>query len=45
VFYYLYLPDLLYLAGLALAGGLLSAVLPLLRNLRRNPIRDMRDEN
>ena len=26
------------------SGGLLSALFPLLSNLRRNPIRDMRDE-
>lgn len=38
-------PDMLQLIGLALSGGLVSALLPLLRNLRRNPIRDMRDEN
>lgn len=37
-------PNMLIIVGLALASGLLSAVLPLLRNLRRNPIRDMRDE-
>lgn len=42
--YGLYWPDMLQLIGLALAGGLVSAVLPLLRNLRRNPIRDMRDD-
>lgn len=40
--------DLLYLlaiAGLAILAGLISAILPLLTNMRRNPIRDMRDEN
>lgn len=37
--------DMLYLIGLAIAGGVVSAIFPLLRNLRRNPIRDMRDEN
>ena len=42
--YAFYLPDLLLLAGLAVAAGLLSAVLPLFRNSRRNPIRDMRDD-
>lgn len=42
--YAFYLPDILLLVGLALAAGLLSAVLPLFRNLRRNPIRDMRDD-
>ena len=40
-----YPADMLRLLGLAVAGSLLSTVLPLLRNLRRNPIRDMRDEN
>ena len=39
-----YWPDVLYLAGIAMATGLLSAALPLTRNLRRNPIRDMRDD-
>lgn len=42
--YAFYVPDLLLLVGLTLAAGLLSAVLPLFRNLRRNPIRDMRDD-
>jgi hypothetical protein len=42
--YAFYLPDLLLLIGLALGAGLVSAVLPLFRNLRRNPIRDMRDD-
>lgn len=42
--YTFYLPDILLLIGLALAAGLLSAVFPLFRNLRRNPIRDMRDD-
>lgn len=42
--YTLYVPDALMLLGLALAVGLLSAALPLVRNLRRNPIRDMRDD-
>ncbi len=37
-------PNVLVIVGLALAAGLLSAAFPLLRNLRRNPIRDMRDE-
>jgi hypothetical protein len=39
-----YVPDMLKLLGLALAGGALSATFPLFRNLRRNPIRDMRDD-
>jgi len=43
--YALYIPDLLLLVGLSVASGLLSSVIPLLRNSRRNPIRDMRDEN
>ncbi len=42
--YAFYPPDLLLLIGLSLAAGLLSAVFPLFRNLRRNPIRDMRDD-
>lgn len=42
--YTLYTPDILLLIGLSLAAGLLSAILPLFRNLRRNPIRDMRDD-
>lgn len=42
--YGFYAPDLLLLIGLSVAAGLLSAVLPLFRNLRRNPIRDMRDD-
>ncbi len=32
------------IAGLVLVVGLVSAVIPLLMNMRRNPIRDMRDE-
>jgi hypothetical protein len=39
--------NLLDLAGIylfAVATGLLSAILPLLTNLRRNPIKDMREE-
>lgn len=42
--YAFHAPDILKLLGLSLAGGLLSATFPLLRNLRRNPIRDMRDD-
>jgi hypothetical protein len=42
--YAFYLPDMLLLAGLSVAAGLLSATLPLFRNSRRNPIRDMRDD-
>ena len=42
--YGFYWPDMLYLIGLALLAGVLSALLPLFRNLRRNPIRDMRDD-
>jgi len=37
--------DLLYIMLAAIVAGLVSTILPLLRNLRRNPIRDMRDEN
>ena len=32
------------IAIICLATGLLSAVLPLIRNVRRSPIRDMREE-
>lgn len=39
-----YLRDVLLVGGLVLAGAILSAVFPILNNLRRNPIRDMRDE-
>ncbi|HTH72425.1 MAG TPA: ABC transporter permease [Candidatus Pristimantibacillus sp.] len=42
--YALYVPDLLILTGLSLAAGMLSTSFPLIRNLRRNPIRDMRDD-
>ncbi len=42
--YTFYWPDMLQLIGLALMGGVISAVFPLIRNLRRNPIRDMRDD-
>lgn len=44
VLYALYVPDLLMLTGLSLAAGMLSTAFPLIRNLRRNPIRDMRDD-
>lgn len=37
--------DVLYIVGAALAAGLISTIFPLARNLRRNPINDMRDEN
>ena len=36
--------EIIMLIGVIFAGSMLSAVLPLLTNLRRNPIRDMRDE-
>jgi ABC-type antimicrobial peptide transport system permease subunit len=36
--------DMLLILGCVLAAGLISAILPLLRNIRRNPVRDMRDE-
>lgn len=42
--YRLHVPDVLFLAALALGAGLLSVSIPLIRNLRRNPIRDMRDD-
>jgi ABC-type antimicrobial peptide transport system permease subunit len=40
----LYTQDLLYVLGLIIAGGLAAAIFPVLNNVRRNPIRDMRDE-
>jgi ABC-type antimicrobial peptide transport system permease subunit len=40
----LYAQDLFYVLGLIIAGGLAAAVFPILNNVRRNPIRDMRDE-
>lgn len=36
---------ILAIAGLTVVAGLLSAILPLLSNTRRNPIRDMRDDS
>lgn len=36
--------DIAYVSLLILAAALLASVLPLVTNLRRNPIRDMRDE-
>jgi len=41
---YIYPIDMLRLIGLILAASVISSFLPLLRNLRRNPIRDMRDD-
>ena len=35
---------LLIICGAVLASGLLGMLIPLARNVRRNPIRDMRDE-
>jgi hypothetical protein len=37
--------DLMYLVLLTVGAGLISAIIPLLSNLRRSPIKDMRDEN
>jgi ABC-type antimicrobial peptide transport system permease subunit len=42
--YHFHLPDMLYLLAVAVGAGILSAVFPLIRNLRRNPMRDMRDD-
>lgn len=42
--YGFHLPDILYILGVAVVAGLASAALPLIRSLRRNPIRDMRDD-
>lgn len=41
---HLYAKDILYVLALITAGAILAACLPLLTNVRRNPIRDMRDE-
>ncbi len=37
--------DMLLITLSALSAGIISTIIPLIRNLRRNPIRDMRDEN
>jgi len=39
-----YWPDILKILGCIVLAGILSALIPLFRNLRRNPIRDMRDD-
>lgn len=39
-----YLPDMLLLIAVAVGIGLISVAIPLIRNVRRNPIRDMRDD-
>lgn len=39
-----YLTDVLYVVGLILGGAILASLFPILNNIRRNPIRDMRDE-
>lgn len=38
------LQDMLIVIGLALIAAMVGSIIPLLRNVRRNPIRDMRDE-
>ncbi len=38
------LPDTVKLIGIVFAAGLASSLLPLARNIRRNPIKDMRDD-
>lgn len=38
------LRDFLYLIGLVLLAGFISASIPIIANIRRNPINDMRDE-
>jgi hypothetical protein len=40
----LHLADLAAIYGFVIAAGLVAATLPLLANLRRNPIKDMREE-
>ncbi|HTE21723.1 MAG TPA: FtsX-like permease family protein [Candidatus Limnocylindria bacterium] len=42
--YKVYLMDMFYVVGLIIMAALISSVLPLVTNLRRNPINDMRDE-
>lgn len=37
-------PELSWVFGSIIAAGLLSTIIPLIRNVRRNPIKDMRDE-
>lgn len=39
-----YSVEIWLVAGVAIAAGLVSMILPTVRNLRRNPIKDMRDE-
>lgn len=39
-----YARDVLYVVGLVVGVSILAALLPILNNARRNPIRDMRDE-
>lgn len=40
----LYLKDVLYVTLMILGAAILASLLPLVANLRRNPIKDMRDE-
>ena len=44
VLFSFYLQDMLRLVGLIISASIISSFLPLIRNLRRNPIRDMRDD-
>lgn len=37
--------DIMRIIGCVILAGLISAIIPLMRNIRRSPIRDMRDEN
>jgi len=39
-----YSTQIWLVAGAAVAAGLVSMILPVVRNIRRNPIKDMRDE-
>ncbi len=43
-FFRLDTPELLWVVVAILSSGLISTILPLARNIRRNPINDMRDE-
>lgn len=42
--YIAFTPKLLAVFGMIIVAGVIGMLLPLIRNVRRNPIRDMRDE-
>lgn len=39
-----YTQDILYIAALIVGGAVMAALFPILNNVRRNPIKDMRDD-